>query len=138
MYPDSYPGREAGAGLPVALFIITVLALLVVGMAQLQESTGQSVSLQIQSQRAFFAAESGAQVAVREVLEGGSCSAVNASLSFTVSALNGCSASVTCASIAADIKGPPGGDTVFSIKSTGGQCGNGPDQAIRIVEVRTR
>lgn len=136
MYPDSYPGREAGAGLPVALFIITVLALLVVGMAQLQESTGQSVSLQIQSQRAFFAAESGAQVAVRDVLEGGSCSAVNASLSFTVSALNGCSASVTCAAITADIKGP-GGDTVFSIQSTG-QCGSGSDQAMRVIEVRVR
>lgn len=136
MCPDSCLGRETGAGLPVALFIITVLALLVVGMAQLQESSGQAVSLQIQSQRAFFAAESGAQVAVRDVLEGGSCSAVNASLSFTVSALNGCSASVVCASIAADIKGP-GGDTVFSIKSTG-QCGSGLDQAIRIVEVRTR
>ena len=136
MCPDRFPGRQAGAGLPVALFIITVLALIVVGMAQLQESSGQAVSLQIQSQRAFFAAESGAQVAVRDVLEGSSCSAVNTSLTFTASALSGCTASVACDSVTADIKGP-GGDTVYSITSTG-QCGAGADQATRVVEVRTR
>ena len=136
MYPEHSFGRQAGAGLPIALFIITVLALLVAGMAQLQESSGQAVSLQIQSQRAFFAAESGAQVAVRDVLEGGSCSAVSSPLDFTVSALDGCSASVACNSVAANIKGP-GGDTVFSIASRG-QCGSGPDQSERTVEVRVR
>lgn len=136
MYPEHSFRHQSGAGLPVALFIITVLALLVAGMAQLQQSSGESISLQIQSQRAFFAAESGAQVAVRDVLEGGSCSAVTTSLTFSASALGGCSASVACDSVNADIRGP-GGDTVYSIASTG-QCGSGPDQATREVEVRTR
>lgn len=54
MCPERSPQKQQGAGLPIALFIITVLALLVVGMAQLQERSGQAVSLQIQSQRAFM------------------------------------------------------------------------------------
>jgi MSHA biogenesis protein MshP len=128
--------HQGGAGLPVALFVITVLALLVVGMAQLQQATGESISLQIQSQRAFYAAESGAQVAVRDVLEAGNCSALASPLTFSASALNGCSATFSCESVTENISGP-GGNTVFSIASTG-QCGNGPDQAVRIIEVRVR
>lgn len=70
MSPERSIQKQAGAGLPIAIFIITVLALLVYGMAQLQESSGKSVSLQIQSQRAFFAAESGAQVILARILPG--------------------------------------------------------------------
>lgn len=137
MYPEPRNlVNQGGAGLPVALFIITVLALLVIGMAQLQQASGESVSLQIQSQRAFYAAESGAQVAVRDVLEAGSCSALTTPLSFSASALNGCSAVLSCESVTENISGP-GGNTVFSIASTG-QCGSGPDRAVRIIEVRVR
>ncbi len=127
---------QSGAGLPVALFIITILALLVIGMAQLQQAGGESVSLQIQSQRAFFAAESGAQVGVREVLDAGSCSAISSEVSFSVPGLSGCRAELSCTSVTANISGP-GGDTVFSIESRG-QCGAGPDRATRVVEVRVR
>ncbi len=137
MYPEPHNlVNQGGAGLPVALFIITVLALLVIGMAQLQQASGDSVSLQIQSQRAFYAAESGAQVAVRDVLEAGNCSALTTPLSFSASALNGCSAALTCESVTENISGP-GGNTVFSIASTG-QCGSGPDRALRTIEVRVR
>ncbi|SFR85070.1 MSHA biogenesis protein MshP [Marinobacter daqiaonensis] len=136
MYPELSLRHQSGAGLPIALFIITVLALIVVGMAQLQEGSGQAVSLQIQSQRAFFAAESGAQVAVRDVLEAGSCSAVSSSVAFSASALHGCNASLTCESAAVNVS-VPGGDTIFSIVSAG-QCGAGADQATRMVEVRVR
>jgi len=132
----SGPARRRGAGLPLALFVITVLALLVVGMAQQQQAGGESVSLQIQSQRAFYAAESGAQVAVRDVLEAGYCSAMRTPLSFGAAALNGCSATLSCESVTENISGP-GGNTIFSIASTG-QCGSGPDQAVRTIEVRAR
>ena len=128
--------NQSGAGLPVALFIITVLALLVIGMAQLQQASGESVSLPIQSQRAFYAAESGAQVAVRDVLESSDCSALTTPLSFSATGLNGCSAALSCESVTENISGP-GGNTVFSISSTG-QCGSGPDRAVRIIEVRVR
>lgn len=137
MYPESCRFRQRGAGLPVALFIITVLALLVAGMAQLQESSGQAVSLQIQSQRAFYAAESGAQVAVARVLDAGSCSALGGPIIYGEPGLRGCRAELACSSILLDIEASPAEETVFDLTSQG-QCGTGPDRAERTVEVRVR
>lgn len=136
MFPDRLRQQQSGAGLPIALFIITVLALLVLGMSQLQQGSGESLSLQIQSQRAFFAAESGAQVAVRDVLEAADCDAINSPLNFGTAALSGCSATSACESVTANIGGS-GGDTVYTIESTG-QCGTGADQSSRVIEVRVR
>ncbi|MBL3558347.1 MULTISPECIES: hypothetical protein [Marinobacter] len=137
MCPETLLKKQSGAGLPVALFIVTVLAFLVLGMSQLQQGSGESISLQIQSQRAFFAAESGAQVAVRDVLEADSCSGLHSPLAFNdANGLQGCSATMTCESVTADIGGS-GGNTVFTITSSG-QCGAGADQASRSVEVRVR
>ncbi len=135
--PAPMPGRQQGAGLPLALFLITVLALLVVGMAQLQQSTGQSISLQIQSQRAFFAAESGAQVAVAEALDAASCAAVSSSLSFSAGGLASCEAVLACDAVQADIDGNSSLETVYTLSSTG-RCGAGSDFAQRIVEVQVR
>lgn len=137
MCPDQSLSRQRGAGLPIALFIITVLSLLVLGMSQLQQGANQSISLQIQSQRAFFAAESGAQSAVRKALDTGCPAVLSASpLNFSTGGLAGCSASLACDFVTADISGP-GGDTVYTITSTG-SCGSGPDEARRVVEVRVR
>lgn len=136
MCPDLRLRTQQGAGLPIALFIITVLALLVVGMAQLQQSASDSVSLQIQSQRAFYAAESGAQLAVRNVLDGNSCGVLVSPVNFSAAGLAGCSAELSCESIPATIGGS-GGDIVFTINSIG-QCGAGADRAVREVEVRVR
>lgn len=124
MYPERLHHQQSGAGLPVALFVITVLALLVIGMAQLQESSSKAVSLQIQSQRAFFAAESGAQVAVARLIAGESCPA--APITFAGAGLSACSVSISCT----------GSDT-FKVVSTG-NCGSGADLASRTVEVSLR
>lgn len=137
MYPDRCLIKQAGAGLPVALFIVTVLALLVLGMSQLQQGSGEAISLQIQSQRAFFAAESGAQVGVRDVLEADSCAGINSPLDFEdADGLQGCSAEMACEGVTANIGGT-GGNTVYTITSTG-SCGAGQDQATREIEVRVR
>jgi len=137
MCPDQTLSRQRGAGLPIALFVITVLSLLVLGMSQLQQGANQSISLQIQSQRAFFAAESGAQSAVRKALDSG-CAAVDSAspLNFSAGGLSGCRSTLQCEAVTADISGP-GGDTVYTIFSTG-SCGNGPDEAERDIEVRVR
>lgn len=134
MYPSSSSQKQSGAGLPVAIFIITVLALLVLGMSQLQESSGQAVSLQIQSQRAFFAAESGAQVAVAAVLpddsgDSVSCAAAPTSspINFSASGLSSCQARITCLETSG----------VLTIESAG-SCGTGIDQASRTVGVRVQ
>ncbi|MCR8916421.1 hypothetical protein FDP08_19865 [Marinobacter panjinensis] len=143
MYRDPGFNRQNGAGLPVALFIITVLALLVLGMAQLQESSSESVSLQIQSQRAFFAAESGAQAGVASVLNDADppsvCPALGSSWSvnFPSAALAGCEAAIFCSSADTPGIGGSGGNRIYSLASTG-QCGSGPDRAERSVEVRFR
>lgn len=137
MCPDKLLKNQNGAGLPVALFIVTVLAFLVLGMSQLQQGSGESVSLQIQSQRAFFAAESGAQVAVRDVLEVDSCGGVSSPLDFDdANGLQNCRSTIACESVTADIGGS-GGNTVYTITSTG-QCGTGGDRSTRVVEVRVR
>lgn len=130
MFPD-HSQKQRGAGLPVALFVITVLALIVVGMGQLQQSTGGAVSLQIQSQRAFYAAESGAQLGVYEVLDGSGCSAVTASVSFSHGALSNCSAQLACSPES------NGTEQLYTVSSTG-QCGSGADFASRKIEVRVR
>ena len=137
MFPDRSRHHQAGAGLPVALFVITVLSLLVLGMSQMQQISGESVSLQIQSQRAFCAAESGAQVAVRDVLEASDCAGLNSPLVFNDAVgLQSCRSRMTCESVTASIGGS-GGNTVYTITSTG-QCGAGPDESTRVVEVRVR
>lgn len=125
MYPDSIRSKQRGAGLPVAIFVITVLALLVAGMSQLQESGAQSVSLQIQSQRAFYAAESGAQVAVAEVLAGRSCAAVTR-VEFEVNGLAGCHADLVCPPPEIADNGDGTEESVYTITSTG-RCGAGVD-----------
>lgn len=131
MCPELSRRSQSGAGLPVALFIITVLSMIVLGMSQVLESSGGAVSLQIQSQRAFYAAESGAQIAVRDVLENDSCGAVSTPMNFGAGALSDCNASLTCGTVTV------GSETIFTIESTG-QCGAGADQATRVIEVRVR
>lgn len=123
--------KQTGAGLPIAIFIITVLALLVLGMAQLQESSGQSISLQIQSQRAFFAAESGGQVSVKRILAdpGNPQCFADDTLNFPNGGLSGCRALIRCSDIT--------GNGLFEVTSEG-RCGSGQERASRKVEVRLR
>ncbi|MBZ2170192.1 hypothetical protein [Marinobacter sp. F4216] len=137
MCPESSLQKQSGAGLPVAIFVMTVLALLVVVMAQLQQGSAEAVSLQIQSQRALFSAESGAQVGVREVLEANSCSGLSSPKVFSSTGLSGCQAEVSCESVLADVQGSGGAQPVFTLISAG-QCGAGLDQARRVVEVKVR
>jgi len=143
MFPDSrFPKPLAiryqqGIGLPIALFVITVLALLVAGMAQLQQATGDSISLQIQSQRAFHAVESGAQLAVAEVLDGGNCATVPASVDFGVGGLKECRANIQC-SVTAPLSIPGGGGNRIYTLVSSGECGSGDELAQREVEVRLR
>jgi MSHA biogenesis protein MshP len=137
MCPDRYWNRQRGAGLPIAIFVITALALIVTSMAQQQESAGAAISQQILSQRAFYAAESGAQAAVTEALYGSGCASVPSSLSFTQAGLNTCSANLSCSEVQADINGSPALESVYTLVSVG-QCGAGAEASQRVVEVRVR
>ena len=61
--PVSVTGGQKGAGLPLAIFLITVLALITVTITQLQQSTGEMEALDTQSSRAYYAAQAGIQAA---------------------------------------------------------------------------
>ena len=131
MYLERSPKPQAGAGLPLAIFIVTVLSLIVLGMSQLQQSSGKAISLQIQSQRAFFAAESGAQVRISSIFEaidnGDPPSCPSSINSFASSGLRGCFVSFECPVYSVN--------ELFTLTSIG-TCGDGIDQASRTVEVR--
>ena len=137
MYPENSYKQQAGAGLPIAIFIITVLSLIVLSMSQLQESSGKAISLQIQSQRAFFAAESGAQVVIAGIMPANKNDSVACSATppdfikvpfSNVEGLANCTAKVVCT--------PDSG--VVTVKSLG-VCGiDTPEEARRTVEIRLR
>ena len=137
MYPERPLKQQRGAGLPIAIFIITALALIVTSMAQQQESSGRAISQQILSQRAFYAAESGAQAAVTLALHGGGCASFPKSLSFDEAGLKNCSAILECSLVQADIDGDSTDETVFTLVSEG-RCGSGAEETSRTVEVRVR
>lgn len=124
--------RQQGAGLPMAIFLITVMALIVTTITQLQQSGGESDALDILSTRAFYSAESGAQLALVEVLEDEAASCHSpASYEFS-RGLSGCSASVVCENLTS-----ASGDALMQITSTG-ECGSGADRTIRRIEVRVQ
>ena len=128
--------KQRGVGLPMALFIITILAMIIAAITDLEESSGVGFGLDVNSMRAFYAAESGAQAAMVELFpasspSSGSCSTVNANYSFSALGLNGCNASMTCEVVSVE------GVDYFTIKSTG-SCGSGLDRAVRVIDVRAR
>lgn len=143
MYPDhraylTRPNtrhRQGGVGLPLAIFIITVLALIVIGVTQLQQGTAESEIQDLQSTRAFYAAESGAQAALALLFPvSGSAAACNASLyqqTFTTGGLATCQVEVACSDQQL------GADTYYTLRSEG-TCGQGTDKARRIIEVEAR
>jgi len=135
---SKWPINQEGAGLPIALFIVTVLSLIVLGVSQVQESSGNAISLQIQSQRAFFAAESGAQISVAKALASGNCDDVSGELiSYAIDGFQNCQSGLTCSSEEVDIEGNSDPERVFTITSVG-QCGDGKDAASRTVKIQVR
>ncbi len=132
--------RQRGFGLPLAIFIITVLALIGAAMVALTRTGQEAVSSEVQSVRAFYAAESGAQLALVQVLPltGGSigvpgCNALSLNPAFTAPGLTGCNASVTCSGQTVD------GHDYYRITSTG-ECrfGGSGNTARRRIEVMAR
>lgn len=152
MYPEQLPSpwthstrqtfsAQSGAGLPLAIFLITVMALIVVTLAQLQQTTGEMESLDIQSSRAFYAAESGAQLALTELVpkdpEQDVATSACDSLSpfyeqdFSEGSLSGCEVTVECDWVS-------GSEGPVATLTSEGSCGSGLDSAQRVIEVRAQ
>jgi MSHA biogenesis protein MshP len=122
--------KQVGLGLPVAIFVITIMSMIAVAVNQLNEAAGQTFSQNLLSSRAFYAAESGAQLRAQAVLSAVPCSCgANANYDFTVTGLNACRAVTSCDEFIAN------GSTFCTITSIG-SCDN--TNAQRTVEVRVK
>lgn len=128
-------GSQGGAGLPLALFVLVVLSLVAVALSELSREAGNRHGLEVNAVRAFYAAESGAQMAVHRVYppagSGSACSAGVVGQTFAVEGLVGCRVSVDCVSQVI------GASTFREFTSTG-VCGSFQDEARRIVQVRVK
>lgn len=123
--------KTAGFSLPVAIFIIVILALIAAAMNRLSETGSQSYIAALLSSRAFYAAESGIQLSLIQVLDTPVCSCSGVSnISYTVTGLSVCHATISC-----DDSLVVNGDTYCTVTSQG-VCDS--SNAQRTVEVRVK
>mgnify|MGYP003634293623 FL=1 len=99
------PKSQRGIGIPAALFVITLFALLAVAINLLQEQNAETYEEQVNLTRAFYAAESGAGIAMNSIFPpeefpqynaDAECAAGPREYVFTIPGLNECTATVTC------------------------------------------
>lgn len=140
-----YLHGQRGAGLPLAIFLITVMALITVTLTQLLQTTGEMESQDIQSGRAFYAAESGAQLALTRIVPKDPEAAIDTtdcpvdpaspvtvySHDFSQGSLAGCEVIVECESA-------NGSDGPVATLYSRGSCGTGQSAAHREIEVRAQ
>jgi len=115
--------RQRGIGLPIAIFVITVMAAFAVNMGLLVEDNASGRIEYITNLRATLAADTGADLAMNVAFDpsdapdyasGVTCSSSAINYNFTSDAgMSGCSAAVTCSSVSA------GGNTIYTITSLG-------------------
>lgn len=124
---------QRGFSLPVAIFILVIMALIGAAMVSIMQTSQQSVSTAVLSTRAFFAAESGAQQALGKLFtldsSAASCLAPYPTLNFNATGLAGCNAVVSCSSSTI------GSKTYYTLNSTG-TCDLSSNRAVRQIEVR--
>lgn len=132
--PVSAPRKQRGLGLPATIFIITVLAMIVILMGNLTETSSKAFAHAYHSTRAFYAAESGAQVALNRLFIGAlACNSSIGDIDFDAGGdnpgLNECEAQLSCEQV--DV----GGTSYYTVTSVG-VCGLGQERAQRSVQVR--
>jgi MSHA biogenesis protein MshP len=114
----------------MAIFIIVIVGAVLLALTDLNLSGTQGFAQDYQSQRAFYAAESGAQIGLNRIFMGGAACA-----SFTLS-LNGtglvaCSVEVGCTQVNV------AGIDYYTLNSDA-TCGSGAEAGRRQIEVRAR
>jgi len=128
------PARQKGVSLAFLLFAIIIVSLLAAALVQLNSQSALSNAQQVISTRAFFAAESGAQLQAMRIfpVNGGAAVCANQNYNFTANGVAGCTAATTCG--ATNING----QNYYQVTSQG-QCNAGqPLQATRTIEVRLK
>lgn len=125
---------QRGIGLPAAIFVITLMAVIAVGINVLLQQNAQSFEEEINLQRAFYAAESGAGFALNTLYppEEFPTYGVTAECGFTrnynltVAGMNSCTVEVGCENFIVDSEN-------FAIITSTGSC----DNVERAIQVRT-
>ena len=96
---------QRGIGIPAALFVITLLAIIAVAINALLAQNAETYEEEINLTRAFYAAESGAGFAMNSIFPpdefpqyngNAECAAGPREYVFTIAGLNECKATVTC------------------------------------------
>jgi MSHA biogenesis protein MshP len=126
---------QRGFSLPVAIFILVIMALLGAAMVTIMQNSQQSVATAVLSTRAFFSAQTGAQSALGQLfpLNGGAanCLASYPTINYTTSGLAGCTAVVSCSGSTI------GSKTYYTLRSTG-TCDVSDNRAVRQIEMQAR
>lgn len=133
--------RQRGLGLPAALFVITLLAVLAVAINAIVARNDAAFEEEVLLTQAFYAAESGAGFGLNALfppaefplypsgagLLPGACTVADASYELVADGLNGCSVEVSC-SVDATVD-----DVDYYTITSAGTCAD----VTRTVQVRT-
>jgi len=128
------PQKQTGISMAFLLFTIIVVSLLAAALMKLNSQSSLSVAHQVISTRAFFAAESGANLQALAIfpVNGGAGVCTNQTYNFTSPGLNGCSATTICSSrIINSIN-------FYRVRSQGVCNAGQPLQATRVIEIRLK
>ena len=126
--------RQKGFSLPVAIFIIIIMALLAAAAVNILNKGLAGVSQEVLSTRAFYSAETGGQHVLAQLfpLNGAAANcAATSSLNFNTTGLNNCSVNMTCTGTTI------GTETFYTISSTG-TCSTGDTTTVRQIQIMAR
>lgn len=131
MSPNMIIRRQCGAGLVAAISLIVVVALMALAITRTVTSGAQNAGLEVLSERALLAANSGAQLGLNRLFApAGAGSCVNVTFDWSsLASLPNCDAQVTCATSTVR------GRNHYTLQSTG-RCAAGDLQSERQVLVR--
>ncbi|MBU1435739.1 MAG: type II secretory pathway component [Gammaproteobacteria bacterium] len=128
----SNPKANRGSSLVMALFIIVLMSALLLALGRQLISSSKSVSIEVQGNRAFNAAQSGLQLGLAQLFpvnNTASCTAVAASFSFSQAGLQSCQANLSCLQVA----NPDDATRPLYRLTSSGSCHAGDVQSSRVL-----
>ncbi len=127
-----YCKHQQGFSLPVAIFILVIMALIGTAAVSLMQRSMEGVGNEVMSTRAFFAAESGAQYAMNQLFSltgaAANCPATYPVQNYNSTGIASCTATVQCSGVTV------GSKTYYTVTSTG-NCSTGDINATRQIQL---
>ena len=119
--------KQRGFLLPVAIFILVVMSAFALTLWRTTTQTSISISQELLSAQAFYAAESGAQLGAAKLLAGAACEdPMLDGYNFSAPGLSQCTVSIGC---------DDNTDTELYTLTSTGRCDSGDVFASRTIEV---